>query len=507
MKSFKLIKIMLTVSAICVFASGLFAQKMALKGTVGYPKGSPVSGAEVSVYDAAKNTLLNKRTTDAQGGFTCDSVFKGGQRIYVKVVANGFAKFSHPYTIRSGNTGWIVLKPLTIADTDRSNTKKSSTKKTATTAMVEKGYHIKGVVRANWKDNLDSVAVFFTYNGQDAPIDICFTDRWGAYESNKRFKKGDKIVVAARKKDYAESARTVDFKEARDYVEDFVLNTQTTIAGNVWDQKTSSPLKDVQISYQIKGGVINYAIPTNENGDFDFEVKSFAPNDKITVWAKKEGYVSDERTVALPVTIGNLKFDLLNLSIRGVNVEIRTFKKNSKPLGGVKINYVDDSIRNIIMPFSGVQALNIKKAPGDSVHFYFWKPGYKMTTYKLLLGKESPIIDIKMEKRCPCWLYTSLGLAALSGTSYGLFSAAYNDYENLKNLDRQKDYKKSTTWLRATTISGGLAVVALASWGVCRTQGSKHIDKEADKRQRTGFVPLFQSDTSQGMQIGLAYQF
>lgn len=117
-------------------------------------------------------------------------------------------------------------------------------------------------------------------------------------------------------------------------------------------------------------------------------------------------------------------------------------------------------------------------------------------------------IDIKMKEKCSCWLlYTSLGFAITSGLSYTQYLPAYKDYKNLKNPDRENDYEKSKIWLRAGTVSGGLALGTLAVWALCHAKKSKEIRKDEEKTRRIGFVPLFQSGASQNIQIGIAYQF
>ena len=492
MKNHKSGKILMALFAIALLAFNLSAQNMTLDGRLRSSNGTRISGAKVSIFDAGNGTLLNTCYSNAQGVFISERVLRLNQRIRVEIAADGFELFTRQYTIRSGRTGWINL--------------------TTSTRPVIRAVSIKGTIKSDQVSLLKDVIVSFYYWNQEKAEDNDISDEKGQYNSEKRFKIGDKIVVVAKKTNYSEESKTIEIKDDRDVTVDFVLKTRTYIAGFVADARTGQFLQDAQISYQSKEGPFNSVIRTNQSGYFDFDVPApFNPGDQITVRVEKEGYAPEEKRPTITTSENKLNFLITKWQDKGIDLGIRVFNKKNKPLRGVEISYFDIDTNTVLTPEDGAVLLNIKKAPGDLIHFDLLKSGYKLEPREHTLRKELQYIDIKMEKagsKCPCWLYTGLGLAAVSGTGYLLYDSKYKKADNIKNPNWESDYKKSTTWLRVGTISGGLAIGALTGSLICLTKEARNYREAEAKRRRTGFAPLIQADdASQSLQLGIAYTF
>lgn len=503
MKNLELTKILWIALAFFTLAFDLSAQKIALTGRLRTPGDAAVRDAEVLIYDVRTNTLVDRCYSDAAGVFISGKVLEKGQQIRVEISADNFSTFKKNYTIKTGKAGKIVLSPLAGNGTGGAG---------------GSGLRIKGTVKADQVELVKNAIVSFYYTGEEEMTDNGLTNEKGEFQSAPRFKKGDVITVVVKKNGYGEARKEVEFRENRDVKVDFIMTTRTFIAGFVADARTGQSLQGVSISYQSKEGPFIEAIKTNSNGYFDFDVPApFIPGDKITIRAEKEEkeeknrYVPEEKTHIITLAENRLNFVIQKWADKGVDMGIRVQNKKGKPMPGVEIRYFDIDTNKIITPDNGLVKMNIKKAPGDKVQFQLLKSGYKLETPFHTLSKEFQIIDIKMEKdgsKCPCWLYTALGLTAASGTAYGLYSASYNDYKDFKNLNRETDYDKSTTWLRVGTVAGGLALGAFIGWTVCLSKEAKR-NREADRlMKRQSFVPLVPSgDSPQFIQIGIAYQF
>jgi hypothetical protein len=115
--------------------------------------------------------------------------------------------------------------------------------------------------------------------------------------------------------------------------------------------------------------------------------------------------------------------------------------------------------------------------PGKSIEFTITKRGYKEQIYTHRFGGEgfeSKILTLENSRsNARYWLFSAIGLGAVSGTGYGLYQGTYKDYTTADAANREDTYKKATTQLRIGTIAGGLAIGALTGWIVCKIKENR----------------------------------
>jgi len=475
-------------------ASGLAAQnRFAIIGNVRSASGVALRNAEVSFADASGNALGEPCVTNSNGRFRSEPSFTVNQVVVLTVTLDGYSEGSARHTVTrtaaGSNVGTITLQPAAFV---------------MGTVRSEQGAAVK-----------DAVVTFFDKNDQQLGGPV-LSDVDGRYKSGAIFKNGQNLTVRAKKTGFSEGAVSLKIANGSNGANtaNFTLRTMTVISGFVSDSVTSDAMPGAEVSFFDKEGRLIQSRSTDSRGYYDFET-DFSFGEVIKVRAEKKDYFPKEEVLRIvkPEREENRRdFRLPKKEDRGVRLGIRVYNRKRKSLEGAKITYEDRGRKEVVTPTSGESMLKITQRAGTRMKFRVTKAGYREVVREHTLGEGVDYAEIYLEKsksKCPCWLYASIGLAVASGTShFAIYKPNYNNYEDLKNLNRENDYNKAATGRRITTVSGGLALGALTGWLICRHKEKQRL-READVRSgRMGFAPLLPDASQPGVHlIGFAYQF
>ncbi len=466
-----------------IFLWYMCAQQIALTGRVLSAQGSPVRGAEVSIYDL-QNQPLDDCTTNSKGEFVSSRIFKSGQQMRFEVSASGYENFvSKDITLKNGRYGTVTLNALS---------------------------EIKGSIKSDQNGYLQGVTVaFFDQTGANQ-IGVATTDVNGAYKSGNLFKGGETILVKAKKPDYSEGSKTIRAAVSGTVTLDFILETRTNISGFVVDEVTLDPVAGAEVSFFDRDSRLITTRTTNQSGYYDFD-NPFTLGEIVRVRIEKKDYRPGENTIIISKGINRLDFKLLKKIDEGIKVIVRVYnRKGTKPLEGAKISFQNRGSQEKTSSRDGETDFRINQRGGYDLPLRIRKPGYREWSIKHRLTEDvDNYVDINLFKEktiCPCFLYSAIGLAAVSGTSYYLVKKPYDAQKDIKNPERLNDYDEAVRYANIGNITAGVAGAAFTGWVVCKMIEKKRLKEAGNSRQRTGFSPLLPSGDP-GFRLGIAYTF
>lgn len=505
-------KVLLSFVLITEFTGLVMAQTVALTGNiVSRSTQRAISNADVSIFESGTDNLLDQCRSGSDGRFSSKNLFAKGQKITVSVTANGFTTVEKEYTINTGKAGKIEMPAAPVSP----NRPTGQTGASQTPANL---YRIRGTIGSDEPALLKGVNVVFFKEGDDEEnlLDSKETNEKGQYESEPRFKKGDRIVVRVKKNGFTEQQETAVFNENKDVVKGFTLKTRTFIAGSVL-KSNGQPLDKAQISYQTKDGPWIDIIKTNTKGYFDFDVPApFKPGETLNIRTEKDKYkpVTIKHTIVLAEN--QVNFVLKQWLEEYTPINFHILDRKGRKIKGANISHYDDvdSFKTLINNIRDVNPyqLKVKTEPGKDITFTISKKGYADYPQPYTLKKDGKVQDIfiKMEKSkssCPCWLYAGLGIGAGSLTMYSLSYLSDKKYDDFNNESRQSDRTRSTNQLMAGHITASLSALAFISWRICEKKQKDREEGDVHRRARTSFVPFIKQDLAQTVQIGIAYRF
>ncbi|MDP1817126.1 MAG: carboxypeptidase-like regulatory domain-containing protein, partial [Leadbetterella sp.] len=240
---------------------------------------------------------------------------------------------------------------------------------------------IKGRVKSDESIFLKDVTISFAEaESPDIALDNTSTSPAGFYQSEKSFRKGQRILITARKTGFAELTKTIEITGSEDATVDFILDRRLFIAGFVRDSVSAQALPGADVFFFNKDGIVIKSVKTNQSGYYDFDAP-FTPGEVIRLRIEKNpDYMPIEKTLAIikhEIALPRLDFDMPKQEDRGIKLGFRVYNKKGKPLEGVEISYFDRMEKKLMLPVNGAVLLNIFQKQGTKMQFKFFKPGYR----------------------------------------------------------------------------------------------------------------------------------
>lgn len=290
-------------------------------------------------------------------------------------------------------------------------------------------------------------------------------------------------------------------------------DTPISISGKIRDAATDTSLENVEIWFMIEGNLVQ-GTQTNEYGDFYFQSKFFSKEKEIIIIARKQNEFA-EKIYKQPITPGIFQYKIQTIFLSkwdGIPIQVSVKGPGGKPLDQVNIlswNLLGDWEEKGRTDEYGELRFYSKIKPGDPVAIRTQVEGFKNVTvsgtlsnfneynkYSLFLDRE------KTFPYCKCSLIASGVLAASGITSFVWSKSAYKRFENPANANREKDYQHANSLLRASAVSGSLAVLALGAWKLCRHLKTDHT---ANWMHKNGIKMTSGLDDPGHPGIGIAY--
>lgn len=472
------------------FASigGIFAQ-ITLKGRIVDALGNGIRGASITFFDAA-GTQQDDCSTNSRGEFSLATrAFVAGRQIRIEVRAEGFDDYKKDYTLRTGDFRTITLTPL---------------------------FFIRGTVKSDEGFLLKDAMI--TVYDQSNPDKVIFnkpTDEKGAFESEKLFKKGQKLIISVSKPGFAEGTEEIEIKSREFETVHFVVDRRLFISGYVVDSVTRQPIQGADVFFFNRNdGRAIKTVKTNQSGYYDFDAP-FTPGEVIRVRIEKNpDYAPVEKTLSIikhEIAPPRLDFDFPKWEDRGLKIDFRIKNKKFKPIETAEIRWIDGrgQEQKKYTSVAGEALVTIRGyKPGTKIDFRVNKPGYREELFFHNMATQIEFKEVTLEKlnSCQCWLYAAIGLAAVSATGFVTGEISYKKHKEIKNLDFQDDYDQAKLKRRIGRVAGGLAIGAFTGWLICKSQEKKKNMKIEQKRKRMSATPWTPLDAP-GIQIGVAFRF
>ena len=276
---------------------------------------------------------------------------------------------------------------------------------------------------------------------------------------------------------------------------------------------------DAEIFFYKPEGPLFKTIRTNSSGYYEFDTPYHQIGDiiKVRVEGPKQNgndiWVPLEKNhrIVKPGLENRIDITIPKYKDRGLKTGLRIYDPKGKPLEGVTVLFHDTEDRQLTTPANGQVTMPVFGSLGELIELRLTKERYKEVKKPIVLSKDFRYFDFYMEKeasKCNCWLYAAAGLAGISISQYPFYKSNYNDYLDLQNLNREKDYNQASTHLRITTISGGLALASFTTWLLCKAKERNPSPIKKQKQESYSMPSLFAGTTSgNALGVGLKYKF